>query len=156
MSDLALVRRVLAGDEAAFEEFFAACFPPLYRFALARLSGDEDTAEEIVQRAAAPDVATLFLLITCRRDMAPAQFAAYRRDVLGPRIAGSVPMAGYTQNFPAIPAVPGGLAVDGIDEISVADAGGLDLRALGAALTGIELAELAGLWTRQVELYSAA
>jgi RNA polymerase sigma-70 factor (ECF subfamily) len=50
MSDLALAQRVLAGDEAAFDEFFAACFPPLYRFALVRLSGDEDTAEEIVQR----------------------------------------------------------------------------------------------------------
>jgi RNA polymerase sigma-70 factor (ECF subfamily) len=50
MSDIALARRVLAGDEAAFDEFFAACFPPLYRFALARLGGDEDTAEEVVQR----------------------------------------------------------------------------------------------------------
>jgi RNA polymerase sigma-70 factor (ECF subfamily) len=50
MSDIALARRVLAGDEAAFDEFFAAYFPPLYRFALARLRGDEDASEEIVQR----------------------------------------------------------------------------------------------------------
>jgi RNA polymerase sigma-70 factor (ECF subfamily) len=50
MSDMALARRVLAGDQAAFDEFFAACFPPLYRFALARLGGDEDASEEIAQR----------------------------------------------------------------------------------------------------------
>jgi RNA polymerase sigma-70 factor (ECF subfamily) len=49
MSDVALTRRVLAGDEAAFEEFFASYFPRLYRFALGRVCGNEDTAEEIVQ-----------------------------------------------------------------------------------------------------------
>ena len=50
MSDIALARRVIAGDEAAFDEFFAAYFPSLYRFALARLGSDGDAAEEIVQR----------------------------------------------------------------------------------------------------------
>jgi RNA polymerase sigma-70 factor (ECF subfamily) len=50
MSDVALVGRVLTGDEAAFEEFFDLYFPRLYRFALARLGGNEDAAEEIVQR----------------------------------------------------------------------------------------------------------
>lgn len=50
MSDIALARRVLAGDESAFDEFFAGYFPPLYRFALARLGRDEDASEEIVQR----------------------------------------------------------------------------------------------------------
>lgn len=49
MTDLALARRLIAGDEAAFDEFFAAYFPRLYRFALARLQGNEDAAEEIVQ-----------------------------------------------------------------------------------------------------------
>jgi RNA polymerase sigma-70 factor (ECF subfamily) len=49
-SDSALVRRVIAGEEAAFDEFFAAYFAPIYRFALARVGGDEDTAEEVVQR----------------------------------------------------------------------------------------------------------
>lgn len=48
MSDLALARRLLAGDEAGFEEFFTAYFPRLYRFALARL-GNEDAAEEVAQ-----------------------------------------------------------------------------------------------------------
>ena len=37
MSDVALARRVIAGDEAAFDEFFTVYFPRLYRFALARL-----------------------------------------------------------------------------------------------------------------------
>jgi RNA polymerase sigma-70 factor (ECF subfamily) len=49
MSDVALARRVIAGDEAAFDEFFALYFPRLYRFALSRL-GNEDASEEIVQR----------------------------------------------------------------------------------------------------------
>ena len=50
MSDTALARRVLAGEEAAFDEFFAGYFPRLYRFALARLDGNEDASEEIAQR----------------------------------------------------------------------------------------------------------
>jgi RNA polymerase sigma-70 factor, ECF subfamily len=48
-SDFALTRRLLGGEESAFAEFFAAYFPRLYRFARARLGGDEDAAEEIVQ-----------------------------------------------------------------------------------------------------------
>jgi RNA polymerase sigma-70 factor (ECF subfamily) len=50
MTDLTLARRLLAGDEAAFDEFFAAYSSRLYRFALGRLGGNEDAAEEIVQR----------------------------------------------------------------------------------------------------------
>ena len=48
--DLALARRLLNGDEAAFEEFFDRYFPRLFRFALPRLDGNEDAAEDIVQR----------------------------------------------------------------------------------------------------------
>lgn len=48
MSDLALVRRLIAGDEAAFDEFFTVYFPRLYRFALPRLGGNEDASEEVV------------------------------------------------------------------------------------------------------------
>jgi RNA polymerase sigma-70 factor (ECF subfamily) len=50
MSDLALARRVLAGDETAFDEFFSRYFQRLYRFALLRLDVNEDAAEEVVQR----------------------------------------------------------------------------------------------------------
>lgn len=45
-----LVQRMLAGDERAFDDFFAAYFRPLYRFALRRSGGDADVAEEVVQR----------------------------------------------------------------------------------------------------------
>jgi RNA polymerase sigma-70 factor (ECF subfamily) len=48
-SDFALARRLLAGDESAFEEFFADYFPRVYRFACVRLAGNEDAAEEVVQ-----------------------------------------------------------------------------------------------------------
>jgi RNA polymerase sigma-70 factor, ECF subfamily len=50
MSDLALARRLIAGEEAAFDEFFTRYFQRLYRFALARLDGNEDAAEEVVQQ----------------------------------------------------------------------------------------------------------
>jgi RNA polymerase sigma-70 factor (ECF subfamily) len=48
-SDKALVGQMLAGDEAAFEEFFETSFPGLYRFALTRLDRNADAAEEVVQ-----------------------------------------------------------------------------------------------------------
>ncbi len=48
-TDTVLVKRLLAGEERAFEEFFEAYFPRLYRFALARLDHDPDSAEEVVQ-----------------------------------------------------------------------------------------------------------
>ena len=46
---LALARRVIAGEESAFEEFFSAYFPRLYRFARVRLGGNDDGAEDVVQ-----------------------------------------------------------------------------------------------------------
>ena len=48
-SDVDLVRRLRAGEESAFEDFFAAYFPRLYRFARVRLAGNEDVAEEVTQ-----------------------------------------------------------------------------------------------------------
>jgi|SRR5688572_464373 RNA polymerase sigma-70 factor (ECF subfamily) len=47
--DAELIRRMLAGDERAFEAFFNGYFPRLYRFALPRLNGDVDAARDIVQ-----------------------------------------------------------------------------------------------------------
>ena len=49
-NDRALAKRVAAGDSKAFEAFFREYFPRLFRFTLARVSGDADLAEEIVQR----------------------------------------------------------------------------------------------------------
>lgn len=50
-SDLQLVRRMLGGDESAFEAFFDAGYPVLYRFALVRLGFDRDAAGDVAQAA---------------------------------------------------------------------------------------------------------
>jgi RNA polymerase sigma-70 factor, ECF subfamily len=47
--DRELVRRMLAGDEAAFARFFDGASRGLLRFALRRLANDADAAEEVVQ-----------------------------------------------------------------------------------------------------------
>lgn len=51
MDERFLVGRMVRGDENAFEEFFGAHFGPLFRFALPRVGGDADAAEEVVQLA---------------------------------------------------------------------------------------------------------
>jgi len=48
--DLGLVQRVLAGDEQEFARLFRENYSRLYRFALARLAGDVDAADEMAQR----------------------------------------------------------------------------------------------------------
>ena len=48
-ADKKLVTRVMNGDEAAFEAFFAGYFPRLFRFALVRLDNDRDLAQETAQ-----------------------------------------------------------------------------------------------------------
>jgi len=53
------VDRLLDGDEAAFEEFFDNYFPALFRFAVSRLGGDEDAAEDVAQAALCRAVARL-------------------------------------------------------------------------------------------------
>ena len=81
MSDLTQARRLIAGDETAFEEFFAGYFPRLYRFARARVGGNEDVAEDIAQATLIRAVnklhtyrgeAALFtwLCTLCRREIA--------------------------------------------------------------------------------------
>ena len=47
--DRRLVKRMLAGDGAAFDAFFDDHFSGLYRFALARLDHDAGAADEVVQ-----------------------------------------------------------------------------------------------------------
>lgn len=79
-SDLALARRVLAGDEEAFEAFFDRYFPRLFRFALPRVGGNEDNAEDVVQRVLIRAIAHLhtyrgeaalltWLCTLCRREI---------------------------------------------------------------------------------------
>ena len=48
-TDRAVAKRLLGGDAAAFREVFDSFFPKLYRFALARLGGNEDEARDVVQ-----------------------------------------------------------------------------------------------------------
>ena len=48
--DWQLVQRLLAGDEKEFARVFRESYPRLYRFALARLNGDRDSADEMAQR----------------------------------------------------------------------------------------------------------
>ena len=43
------VRRMIAGDEAAFDTFADSYIPALYRFAASRLDGDRELTREIVQ-----------------------------------------------------------------------------------------------------------
>lgn len=47
--DRKLVKRMRAGNEEAFEQFFEAYFQPVYRFALARVGKETELAEEIAQ-----------------------------------------------------------------------------------------------------------
>ena len=81
MTDLPLVRRLRAGEESAFDEFFADYFPRIYRFALARLAGDEDAAEDITQATLSKGLSRLstyrgeaalltWLCAICRREIA--------------------------------------------------------------------------------------
>lgn len=51
LEDRNLARRLLAGDERAFGQFFDENFARLYRFALARLSDDPEATREVVQTA---------------------------------------------------------------------------------------------------------
>jgi RNA polymerase sigma-70 factor, ECF subfamily len=87
--DLALVRRMLAGDEDAFDEFFDAHFAPLYRFALARMGHEKDGAEDVVQATLARAVTKLatfrgeaqlftWLCTFCRHEIS-AYYARARR-----------------------------------------------------------------------------
>ena len=47
--DRHLVRRMLAGKDGSFDQFFDDYFPALYRFAVTRLDHNEDAAEEVAQ-----------------------------------------------------------------------------------------------------------
>jgi RNA polymerase sigma-70 factor (ECF subfamily) len=59
--DLDLATRLAAGEQRLFVSFFERYFPRLFRFALARLNGDKDAAEEISQRTLCRAVRKLHL-----------------------------------------------------------------------------------------------
>ncbi|MEM7588129.1 MAG: sigma-70 family RNA polymerase sigma factor [Acidobacteriota bacterium] len=91
--DRQLVRRMLAGDGAAFDQFFDDNFAGLYRFALIRVGQDADLADEIVQATLCKAIdrlagyrgeAALFswLCMICRNLITDH----YRRNQRGPHI----------------------------------------------------------------------
>ncbi len=49
IDDRELVRRLLRGDEAAFDRFVSDFYPRLYRFVYRRVGGNADTALDVVQ-----------------------------------------------------------------------------------------------------------
>lgn len=92
LGDRRLARRMLSGDEQAFEEFFESHFPNLYRFALSRVGRDGDAAEEIAQSVLFKAVSRLatyrgeaalstWLCTICRHEIG----AFLRRRKLAPR-----------------------------------------------------------------------
>ena len=91
-SEAELVRRMLGGDEGAFDEFFADYFPRLFRFAVLRLR-DQDAAEDLVQNSLIAAVrnlgswrgeATLFtwLCTICRREISAWEKRTSRRVIV--------------------------------------------------------------------------
>lgn len=93
VSDRALVRCLLSGDEAAFRRFFDDHFPRLYRFALRRTDGEHDAAEEIVQKTLITALrklhtfrgeSTLFtwLCAICRREVSAWRVVQGRHSAL--------------------------------------------------------------------------
>jgi RNA polymerase sigma-70 factor, ECF subfamily len=89
-TDKTLVRRMVAGDERAFDEFFETYFSGLYRFALARLGGNADAAEEVVQATLCKALTKLstyrgeaalftWLCTFCRHEMS-AHYARHQRS----------------------------------------------------------------------------
>ncbi len=57
--DRSLVRRMIAGEEEAFEEFSGHYIPMLYRFAGRRLAGEPELVQEIVQTTVCKAIAKL-------------------------------------------------------------------------------------------------
>lgn len=102
-SDKALASRLIAGDERAFDEFFDACFAPMYRYALSRLDGDADAAEEVAQNAMMKAVRKLdtyrgeaallsWLLTFCRHEIS-AWWERARREPSSPALREDQPIA---------------------------------------------------------------
>jgi len=91
-SERELVRRMLGGDEGAFDEFFADYFPRLFRFAVLRLS-DQDAAEDLVQNSLISAVRNLrswrgeaalftWLCTICRREISAWEKRTSRRVIV--------------------------------------------------------------------------
>ncbi len=91
-SEREMVRRILGGDEGAFDEFFADYFPRLLRFAVLRVR-DQDAAEDIVQDSLIAAVRNLgswrgeaalftWLCTICRREISAWEKRTSRRVIV--------------------------------------------------------------------------
>ncbi len=93
--DKNLAKRLLSGDERAFSQFFDEHFSRLYRFTLPRLSGDQQSTNDIVQATLAKSLrkidtyrgeAALFtwLCVICRNEIVDwaRRNRAYRKNVV--------------------------------------------------------------------------
>jgi RNA polymerase sigma-70 factor, ECF subfamily len=141
-----LVRRMRAGQEQAFEAFFASYFPPLYRFALRRLGGDADLAEEVSQHAlciAVDRIATwrgearllTWMCAICRNEIA-AHFRRFRREPARLELV---------EEIPEVRAALETVAGDGLDPEQRA------LRRETAELVHVALDHLPPQWARVLE-----
>jgi len=88
--ELELARRLIAGDEAAFEQFADRQIPALHRFAGRRLDGDRELTRDIVQSTLCKAITKLasfrgeaalstWLCACCRNEIA-AHFRRYPRS----------------------------------------------------------------------------
>src|SRR2546426_5101173 len=95
--DRKLVKRMLAGEEQAFEEFFEGHFARLYRFALPRVGQDADAAKEVVQAALCKAISALkswrgeaalftWICTFCRHEIS----GHYRRNGRAPQAMGLI------------------------------------------------------------------
>ena len=114
-SERELVRRMIGGDEGAFDEFFADYFPRLFRFAMSRLR-DPDAAEDVAQISLIAAVrhvsswrgeATLFtwLCTICRREIGAWERRTSRRATVsleedGPALRAALESIGATAEAP--------------------------------------------------------
>ncbi|NNF66177.1 MAG: sigma-70 family RNA polymerase sigma factor [Gammaproteobacteria bacterium] len=89
-TDKQLTQRMLRGEKPAFDEFFDANFPRLYRFTRSRIGDDEDAIKEIVQKTLCRAIAKLqtyrgeaalftWLCRLCRNEISD-HFKLARRD----------------------------------------------------------------------------
>lgn len=95
LEDKKLVKRLLAGDERAFSQFFNENFSRLYRFASARLSGDRQNTREVVQATLSKSLRKIdtyrgesalftWLCVICRNEIIDwaRHNAAYRKNIV--------------------------------------------------------------------------
>jgi RNA polymerase sigma-70 factor (ECF subfamily) len=82
--DMALVTRILAGQEQAFDRFFDNCYPRVFRFALRRLGGNRAAAEDVAQATILRAIDSLpgyrgeaslltWMFTLCRRELAASR-----------------------------------------------------------------------------------